>query len=55
MASDGDARTTDTVTPELERAVERFITMEAALLDEWRLDEWQNSLPTMAATRSLTA
>jgi p-cumate 2,3-dioxygenase beta subunit len=40
MASDRDSRTTDTVTPELERAVERFITMEAALLDEWRLDEW---------------
>jgi len=40
MVSEGDAWTTDAVTPELERAVERFITMEAALLDEWRLDEW---------------
>ena len=28
----------------LEREVEDFLAREAALLDEWRLDEWLESL-----------
>ena len=40
MANEADGRTPGAITPELEREVERFITMEVALLDEWRLEEW---------------
>jgi len=40
VANEGNGRAASAITPELEREVERFITMEAALLDEWRLEEW---------------
>lgn len=40
MATSEDARTTPAAAADLEREVERFITMEAALLDGWRLREW---------------
>jgi p-cumate 2,3-dioxygenase subunit beta len=40
VANEGNGRTAGAITPDLEREVERFITMEAALLDEWRLEEW---------------
>jgi p-cumate 2,3-dioxygenase subunit beta len=40
VANEGNGRTPSVITPKLEREVERFITMEAALLDEWRLEAW---------------
>lgn len=40
MASGGNDNGTQKPSADLEREVERFITMEAALLDEWRLTEW---------------
>jgi p-cumate 2,3-dioxygenase beta subunit len=40
LAREENVRTPKTITPELQHEVERFITTEAALLDEWRLEEW---------------
>jgi p-cumate 2,3-dioxygenase beta subunit len=40
MASGENESGTQKPSADLEREVERFITTEAALLDEWRLTEW---------------
>ncbi len=40
MASKSNGRVARRKPADLEREVERFLTMEAGLLDEWRLTEW---------------
>ena len=40
-------RGNDKSVPNLREEVEDFLYQEAALLDEWRLDEWLALLPQM--------